>query len=75
MFNEPNFEKRMEIQRDTAKWLFAQAVHIPIASINVVWPVGAEIDLWNFGCCARDIASNLEFVPHRGQLDGEAFPK
>ncbi|MDE2940006.1 MAG: ABC transporter substrate-binding protein [Chloroflexota bacterium] len=75
MFNEPNFEKRMEIQRDTAKWLFAQAVHIPIASINVVWPVGAEIDLWNFGCCARDIASNLEFVPHRDQLDGEVYPK
>lgn len=75
MFNEPDFEKRMEIQRDTAKWLFAQAVHIPIASINVVWPVGAEIDLWNFGCCARDIASNLEFVPHRDQLGGEAFPK
>jgi len=75
MFNEPEFEKRMEIQRDTAKWLFEQAVHIPIASINVVWPVGAEVDLWNFGCCARDIASNLEFAPHRDQLDGEAFPK
>ena len=75
MFNEPDFEKRMEIQRDTAKWLLAQAVHIPIASINVVWPVGAEIDLWNFGCCARDIASNLEFAPHRDQLGGEAYPK
>ena len=75
MFNEPNFEKRMEIQRDTAKWLLAQAVHIPIASINVVWPVGAEVDLWNFGCCARDIASNLEFAPHRDQLGGEVFPK
>ena len=74
MFNEPNFEKRMEIQRETAKWLLAEAVHIPIAAINVVWPVGAEIDLWNFGCCARDIASNLEFAPHRGQLGGKVYP-
>ena len=75
MFAEPDFEKRMEIQRDTAKWILANAVHFPIAAINVVWPVGAEIDLWNFGCCARDIASNLEFVPHRDQLGGEAYPK
>ena len=74
MFNEPNFEKRMEIQRETAKWLLAEAVHIPIAAINVVWPVGAEIDLWNFGCCARDIASNLEFAPHRDQLGGKLYP-
>ena len=74
MFNEPNFEKRMEIQRETAKWLLAEAVHIPIAAINVVWPVGAEIDLWNFGCCARDIASNLEFAPHRDQLGGKVYP-
>ena len=75
MFAEPNFEKRMEIQRETAKWILENAVHFPIAAINVVWPVGAEIDLWNFGCCARDIASNLEFVPHRDQLGGEVFPK
>ena len=74
MFAEPDFEKRMEIQRDTAKWLLENAVHFPIAAINVVWPVGAEIDLWNFGCCARDIASNLEFVPHRDQLGGEVYP-
>ncbi len=75
MFREPNFEQRMEIQRETAKWILENAVHFPIAAINVVWPVGAEIDLWNFGCCARDIASNLEFVPHRDQLNGEIFPK
>lgn len=75
MFGEPNFERRMEIQRETAKWILENAVHFPIAAINVVWPVGAEIDLWNFGCCARDIASNLEFVPHRDQLNGEIFPK
>ncbi len=75
MFSEPDFEKRMVIQRETAKWILENAVHFPIASINVVWPVGAEIDLWNFGCCARDIASNLEFAPHRDQLDGEQFPK
>ena len=74
MFNEPNFENRMEIQRETAKWILAEAVHFPIAAINVVWPVGAEIDLWNFGCCARDIASNLEFVPHRDQVGGEVYP-
>ena len=74
MFNEPNFEKRMEIQRETAKWLLAEAVQIPIAASNVVWPVGAEIDLWNFGCCARDIASNLEFAPHRDQLGGKVYP-
>lgn len=75
MFAEPDFEKRMEIQRETAKWILENAVHFPIASINVVWPVGAEIDLWNFGCCARDIASNLEFAPHRDQFGGEQFPK
>ena len=74
MFGEPDFEKRMAIQRETAKWLLAEAVHIPIAAINVVWPIGAEVDLWNFGCCARDIASNLEFAPHRGQLGGDIYP-
>ena len=75
MFNEPDFDNRIEIQRETAKWILENAVHFPIAAINVVWPVGAEIDLWNFGCCARDIASNLEFAPHRDQLGGEIFPK
>ena len=29
MFAEPDFEKRMEIQRDTAKWILANAVHYP----------------------------------------------
>ncbi len=75
MFKEPNFDQRIEIQRETAKWILENAVHFPIAAINVVWPVGAELDLWNFGCCARDIASNLEFAPHRDQLGGEIFPK
>ncbi|MFQ6026476.1 MAG: ABC transporter substrate-binding protein [Dehalococcoidia bacterium] len=72
--NEPDFQKRIEIQRDIAKWILHNAVHFPVASINVVWPVGPEIDVWNMGCCARDIASNLEWVPHRGQFDGKAFP-
>jgi peptide/nickel transport system substrate-binding protein len=75
MFNEPIFERRIEIQRETAKWILENAVHFPIAAINVVWPLGPELDLWNFGCCAWDIASNLEYAPHRGQLDGERFPK
>ena len=75
MFAEPDFDKRIEIQRETAKWILENAVHFPIAAINVVWPIGAEVDLWNFGCCARDIASNLEFAPHRDQLDGQIFPK
>lgn len=72
---EPNFERRIELQRETAKWILENAVHFPIAAINVVWPVGPELDLWNFGCCAWDIASNLEFAPHRDQLGGERFPK
>ena len=72
---EPDFEKRIAIQQETAKWILDNAVHFPIAAINVVWPVGPELDLWNFGCCAWDIASNLEFAPHRDQLDGEIFPK
>ncbi len=72
---EPDFEARMEIQRETAKWILDNAVHFPIAAINVVWPVGPELDLWNFGCCAWDIASNLEYAPHRDQLGGDVFPK
>jgi len=75
ILNQPDFEKRMELQREVGKWILDNSVHFPIAAINVVWPVGSEIDLWNFGCCARDIASNLEYVPHRGQLGGELFPK
>ncbi|MFQ6028827.1 MAG: ABC transporter substrate-binding protein [Dehalococcoidia bacterium] len=74
ILNEPDPEKRIELSRQVAKWILANSVHFPIAAINVVWPVGPEIDVWNFGCCARDIASNLEYVPHRGQLDGQAFP-
>lgn len=75
ILGEPDFEKRIELQRETAKWILDNAVHFPIAAINVVWPVGPELDLWNFGCCAWDIASNLEFAPHRGQVGGEQFPK
>ena len=74
MFATPDFESRMEIQRDTAKWILENAVHFPIASINVVWPVGPELDLWNFDCCAWDIASNLEYAPHRDQVGGDVFP-
>ncbi len=75
ILNQPDFEKRMALQREVAKWILDNSVHFPIAAINVVWPVGSKIDLWNFGCCARDIASNLEYVPHRGQVKGELFPK
>ena len=75
MMATPDFEKRMELQREVAKWILDNSVHFPVAAINVVWPIGSEIDLWNMGCCARDIASNLEYVPHRGQLKGELFPK
>ena len=75
ILGEPNFEKRIELQRETAKWILENSVHFPIAAINVVWPLGPELDLWNFGCCAWDIASNLEFAPHRDQLSGEVYPK
>lgn len=74
MLNEPDFEKRIELSRQVAKWILDNSVHFPIASINLVWPVGPEIDVWNFGCCAFDIASNLEWVPHRGQFDGQLYP-
>jgi peptide/nickel transport system substrate-binding protein len=69
-----DFEKRMEIQREIAKFIHKNVIHIPIATINVVWPIGPEIDVCNMGCCSRDIASNLEYVPHRGQLEGRALP-
>jgi hypothetical protein len=74
ILNEPDFERRIELSRQVAKWILENSVHFPVASINLVWPVGPEIDVWNFGCCARDIASNLEYTPHRDQFGGESFP-
>ena len=58
-------EARFAKQRQLAKLMEFNVINIPVVHLNLVWPIGPEIDIWELGCCARDIGSSYEFVPHR----------
>jgi peptide/nickel transport system substrate-binding protein len=60
-----DLDERFAAQRVLAKWMERNVINIPVVLVNLVWPIGPEIDVWELGCCGRDIASNTEFIPHR----------
>jgi peptide/nickel transport system substrate-binding protein len=55
---------RYEKLRELSKFMFEQSVTIPIMNVAVVWPLGPQIEPWDFWCCAALIPSRLEYVPH-----------
>lgn len=60
-------QARFAVQRELAKFIEHNVINIPVVHLNLVWPIGPEIDVWELNCCGRDLASNMEFIPHRGQ--------
>ena len=60
-----DLDKRFAAQRELAKFMDHNVINIPVVLVNLVWPIGPEIDVWEMGCCSRDLPSNMEFIPHR----------
>ena len=57
--------ERLAKLRELSKFHFEQSVTIPLMNVAVVWPLGPQIDTWDFWCCAATVPSRLEYVPHR----------
>ena len=48
-----------------ARWLFDNAMTLPLYDENAVWPLGPEVDPWEMMAGSLTWLSNWEFVPHR----------
>ena len=60
-----DYEERIELDRQFAKFLFDEALVIPTVGIFTTWPVGPNIDEWTMTFPVVRVPSNLEYVPHR----------
>ena len=58
-------EERLELVRQFAKFLFDEVLTIPTVSVYHIWPLGPEIDDWEWTFPVVRVPSNLENIPHR----------
>ena len=58
-------EERLELVRQFAKFLFDEVLTIPTVSVFHIWPLGPEIDEWEWTFPVVRVPSNLEYIPHR----------
>ena len=58
-------EERLELVRQLTKFLYDEVLTIPTVSVYHVWPLGPEIDEWEWTFPVVRVPSNLEFIPHR----------
>lgn len=58
-------EERLELVRQFSKFLFDEVLTIPTVSVYHVWPLGPEVDDWEWAFPVVRVPSNLEYVPHR----------
>ncbi len=58
-------DERWAKQAEGARWIFDEVMVVPLFGQNVVWPVGADIDVWEPMGGRKDWLSNWEYVPHR----------
>ncbi len=58
-------EERLELVRQFTKFLYDETLTIPTVSIYHIWPLGPEIDEWEWTFPVVRVPSNLEYVPHR----------
>ena len=57
--------ERFAKMRELSTFFFEQSVTIPTLNVAIIWPLGPQIDTWDFWCCAASYPSRLEYVPHR----------
>ena len=67
ILNTGDTEARFAVARELAKFMEHNVFNIPVVHLNLIWPIGPEIDVWELNCCSRDIASGFEYIPHRSQ--------
>ena len=65
MYSTADAGQRWKLQRDFSRWVFEDALVIPILSVNRTWPVGQRIATWDLMDLPSRHLSNLEFVTHR----------
>ena len=58
-------EERLELVRQFTKFLFDEVFTIPTVSIYHIWPLGPEVDDWEWTFPVVRVPSNLEYIPHR----------
>ncbi len=58
-------EERLELVRQFSRFLFDEVLTIPTVSVYHVWPLGPEVDDWEWTFPVVRVPSNLEYVPHR----------
>ena len=63
----PEDEPRWAKQAEMARWIFDNAMLMPLYTEAVVWPVGPNIDTWEPQGISYRWLSNWEFAPHRGE--------
>ena len=58
-------EERLELVRQLTKFLYDEVFTIPTVSIYHIWPLGPEVDDWEWTFPVVRVPSNLEYIPHR----------
>jgi dipeptide transport system substrate-binding protein len=58
-------EARWAKMAEMNKWMFDEAMAIPVIAEDIVWPVGPNIDTWTPLGSYLDWLSNWEYVRHR----------
>ena len=58
-------EERLELVREYTKFLFDEVFTIPTVNVYHIWPLGPEVDDWEWTFPVVRVPSNLEYIPHR----------
>ena len=58
-------EERWAKMAEMAQWQFDNVILIPAFSLNLVWPLGPNVDVWEPLAGDKGLLSNWEFAPHR----------
>ena len=58
-------EERLALVRELTKFLYDEVFTIPTVSIYHIWPLGPEVDDWEWTFPVVRVPSNLEYIPHR----------
>ena len=58
-------EGRLDLVREYTKFLFDEVFTIPTVDVYHIWPLGPEVDDWEWTFPVVRVPSNLEYIPHR----------
>ena len=64
-FSTANEDARWAIQAEMARWIFDNALVIPLYTENIVWPLGPALGAWEPAIGTIEWLSYWEFAPHR----------